>query len=71
MIQNLVKKVFGSRSDREMKQLMPMVDQINQLAENLFSKSDNELKARTQELKATVIAAREVAEEKAADEISD
>ena len=71
MIQNMIKKVFGSRSDREMKQLMPMVDQINQLAENLFSKSDNELKARTQELKATVIAAREVAEEKAADEISD
>jgi len=71
MIQNLVKKVFGSRSDREMKQLMPMVDQINQLAENLFSKSDDELKDRTQVLKTTVIAAREAAEQKAANDLSD
>ena len=71
MIQNLVKKVFGSRSDREMKQLMPMVDDINQLAENLLSKSDDELKVRTQGLKAMVIAAREAAEEKAANDISD
>ena len=69
MIQNLVKKVFGSRSGREMKQLMPMVDQINQLAENLLSKSDDELKDRTQVLKTTVIAAREAAEQKAANDI--
>ena len=55
MIQNLVKKVFGSRSDREMKQLMPMVDQINQLAENLLSKSNDELKDRTQNKKQPMI----------------
>ncbi len=71
MIQNVIKKVFGTRSDREMKQLMPMVDQINQLAEGLGAKSEDELKARTEELKASVISAREAAEVKAAKDISD
>lgn len=71
MINNLIKKVFGSRSDREMKQLMPMVDQVNQFAEGLKSKSDDELRARTEELKASVIAAREEAEAKAAKTITD
>ena len=34
MIQNLVKKVFGSRSDREVKQLYPLVSEINNFADN-------------------------------------
>ena len=33
MIQKLVKKIFGTRSDREIKQLYPIVDNINQLAD--------------------------------------
>ncbi|MDP6339326.1 MAG: preprotein translocase subunit SecA [Candidatus Marinimicrobia bacterium] len=71
MLQNVIKKVFGTRSNREMKQLIPLVDQINQLAENLVSRSDEDLRARTEELKASVVVARESAEKKAANEISD
>ena len=44
MISNLINSVFGSRSDREIKLLYPIVDEINQLAEKLKNKSDEELK---------------------------
>ena len=71
MIQNLIKKVFGSRSDREMKGLLPLVDEVNQFAESLTSKSDGELRERTQELKASIREIRIIAEEKAAKEIND
>ena len=71
MIQNLIKKVFGSRSDREMKPLLPLVDEVNQFAESLTSKSDDELRERTQELKASIREIRIIAEEKAAKEIND
>ena len=65
MIQNLVKKVFGSRSDREVKQLYPLVDDINRLAEGFIDQSDKELKERSQELRATVIETIELAKAKA------
>ena len=71
MIQNLIKKVFGSRSDREMKPLLPLVDEVNQFAESLTSKSDDELRERTQELKASIREIRIIAEEKASKEIND
>ena len=71
MIQNLIKKVFGSRSDREMKPLLPLVDEVNQFAESLTSKSDDELRERTQELKASIREIRIISEEKAAKEIND
>ena len=71
MIQNLIKKVFGSRSDREMKPLLPLVDEVNQFAESLTLKSDDELRERTQELKASIREIRIIAEEKAAKEIND
>tara|TARA_Y100001001_G_scaffold164787_1_gene198877 strand:- start:1197 stop:4253 length:3057 start_codon:yes stop_codon:yes gene_type:complete len=71
MIQNLIKKVFGSRSDREMKELLPLVNEVNQFAESLTSKSDGELRERTQELKASIREIRIIAEEKAAKEIND
>ena len=71
MIKNLIKKVFGSRSDREIKELLPLVDEVNQFAESLTSKSDGELRERTQELKVSIREIRIIAEEKAAKEIND
>ena len=47
MISNLINSVFGSRSDREIKLLYPIVDEINQLAEKLKNKTDEELRQRT------------------------
>ena len=71
MIQNFVKKVFGSRSDREVKQLLPMVDQINQLAEGMTDISDEAMIERSHALRESVIAAREAAQAKAEADISD
>ena len=61
MIQNLVKKVFGSRSDREIKQLYPLVNEINKFADKLLDKSDEDLKARSVELRTEIILAVEEA----------
>tara|TARA_B100000700_G_scaffold87464_1_gene98501 strand:+ start:534 stop:3590 length:3057 start_codon:yes stop_codon:yes gene_type:complete len=71
MISNLINSVFGSRSDREIKLLYPIVDEINQLAEKLKNKSDEELRQRTIELMDDIQSSREEAESKAKDEISD
>ena len=51
MIIGLIGKIFGTKSDREIKLLYPLVDQINQIFEELKDKSDDELKQRTAELK--------------------
>jgi len=65
MIQNLVKKVFGSRSDREVKQLYPLLNEINIFADKLLDKSDEELKNRSIELRTEILSAVEEAKEKA------
>ena len=44
MIQKFVKNIFGTRSDREVKQLYPIVENINQLSDSLKNKSDEELR---------------------------
>ena len=71
MIQNLVKKVFGSRSDREVKQLYPLVSEINKFAETLSDKSDEDLKARSIELRNEIISAVKEAKEAAKKDIND
>ena len=50
-MQTILKKVFGSKSDREIKTLLPIVDEINQIAETLSSKSEVELVSRAQEIR--------------------
>ena len=71
MIQKLVKKIFGTRSDREIRQLFPLVDEINKLAESLKNKSDQELKDRSQELRAELIEESNKAKKFASKEFSD
>ena len=44
MINALISKVFGTRSDREIKLLYPLVDEINVLSDNLKEKSDDDLR---------------------------
>ena len=71
MIQNLVKKVFGSRSDREVKQLYPLVNEINKFADKLLDKSDEDLKARSVELRTEIILSVEEAKNIAEKDIND
>jgi len=46
-----VKKIFGTRHQRQMKKLQPLVDRINGLEASIEKLSDAELKARTGEFK--------------------
>ncbi len=51
MIGTILKKVFGTSHEREIKRLRPIVAQINDLESKMKAKSDAELKAMTPELK--------------------
>jgi preprotein translocase subunit SecA len=53
-IKNLFKTVFGSKHDREVKNLQPLVDEINEIYEELQSLSDDELRAKTDEFRAYI-----------------
>src|SRR5512138_1124604 len=47
----IFQKIFGSRNQRELRKLQPIVDRINNLEPGLKAKSDDELKAMTPEFK--------------------
>jgi preprotein translocase subunit SecA len=47
----IFQKVFGSRNQRELKKLQPIVDRINGLEPTFKAKSDDELKAMTPDFK--------------------
>jgi preprotein translocase subunit SecA len=51
MLGGFVRKVFGTRNDRELKKLLPLVDEVNELEEGLKALSDDELRAQTGVLK--------------------
>ncbi|HET9867019.1 MAG TPA: DEAD/DEAH box helicase, partial [Nitrospira sp.] len=51
MLDTLLRKVFGSKNDRELKQLQPVVDEINQLESALTSLSSEDLRAKTGEFR--------------------
>ena len=57
-MQILLKKIFGSKSDREVKKLLPLVLEVNQFAEMLKTKSEDELISRAQEMKSEIISSR-------------
>ena len=48
---SLVSKIMGSHSEREIKRIMPLVNQIEDLEEEMRAKSDEELRAKTTEFK--------------------
>ncbi len=51
MIGNILQKVFGTRHDREVKKLRPIVEKINALEPAVQALSDSELQAKTPEFK--------------------
>ncbi|MCL5023856.1 MAG: preprotein translocase subunit SecA [Nitrospirae bacterium] len=51
MVQTLLKKIFGTKNEREMKRLWPLVDRINSLEPEISSLTDVQLKAKTSELR--------------------
>jgi preprotein translocase subunit SecA len=49
-----VAKIFGSKSDRDLKEIVPYVALINAEYANLAQLSDDELRARTDEVRARI-----------------
>ena len=47
MITTLIKKIFGTSHDREIRRLQPLVARINHLEEAWKKKSDDELRGMT------------------------
>ena len=51
MVLGLLKKVFGTRNDREVKRIQVLVDHINLLESSISELSDDQLQAKTGEFK--------------------
>ena len=51
MIGSLIKKIVGSKNERELKRIQPLVEQINQLEPKISPLSDDQLRAKTSEFK--------------------
>jgi len=51
MLNTIVSKVFGTKHDREVKRMLPVVAEINALEPEIERLSDAELRAKTQEFK--------------------
>ena len=51
MLGTVLRKVFGSKNDRELKRLQPLVDHINQLEPSFTSLSLENLRAKTDDFR--------------------
>ena len=60
---DVFKKIFGTKADRDMKAIRPMLDKVLEAYKSIDTLSDDELRARCQELKDKIQAA--IAEDEA------
>ena len=51
LVMKLLDKIFGTHSERELKRVTPIVDKIESLRPEMMAKSDEELRAKTDEFK--------------------
>ncbi len=51
MLQSIVRKIVGTKNDRELKRLWPIVEEINELGPALAELSDDQLRAKTGEFR--------------------
>ena len=54
MLESLMKAVFGSRHERELKRVVPIVEEINRLCEEYRGLSDDDLRAQTAGFRARI-----------------
>jgi preprotein translocase subunit SecA len=59
MLENLLKSVFGSKHEREVRRAGPIVDEINRLFAEFESLSDDELRARTADFRARLASGKD------------
>ena len=51
MIGNLIKKIVGSKNERELKRIQPMVHRINEMEAKVSPLTNDQLRAKTSEFK--------------------
>lgn len=51
-IASILKKVFGSKADRDLKQIRPVLNKVLEVYGPIDNLSNDELRAKTEELKA-------------------
>ena len=51
MIGSLIKKIVGSKNERELRRIQPLIDQINRMEPEISSLSHDQLRAKTAEFK--------------------
>jgi len=61
---SVMKKLFGTASQRQIKRILPVVNEINRLYEEYHSLTDDELRAKTDEFRARIKEKTEGIEEK-------
>jgi preprotein translocase subunit SecA len=54
MIGSLIKKIVGSKNERELKRIQPLVERVNQLEPEISPLSDDQLRGKTSEFKERV-----------------
>ena len=65
MASTIVEKVFGTKSDREIKKYLPLINEINSIYETLKGTSDSDLVSRTVEFREDIKQTRELAHREA------
>ncbi|MGQ2847030.1 SecA cross-linking domain protein, partial [Leptospira interrogans] len=55
MIQNILRVVFGSKFERDLKKLIPIVRQINSLEESIKGMDDSTLSSQTKKFKERIV----------------
>jgi len=54
MLENVITKIFGSKHDKDIKRIAPLVDEINQYYQQYHELSDDELRYKTIEFKGKI-----------------
>jgi preprotein translocase subunit SecA len=54
MVGNLIKKIFGSKNERELKRIQPLVGRINEIESQVSPLTDDQLREKTAEFKGRV-----------------
>ena len=67
MSNSIITKLFGTKSGRIIKSLLPIVEEINNFTTRLTDKSDADLVERTHEIRSIIVSTREAAEIEAAE----
>ncbi|TYP93456.1 preprotein translocase subunit SecA [Fodinibius salinus] len=62
-VSNVLTSIFGSKSERDLKKIWPMVEEVNEHYEGLEELSDDELKQKTQDFRDKISSATEEVEE--------